>query len=499
MTLTTPTASDWEATFDSISDGVLLLDHGGRIVRLNRSAATTLGTSRGDAEGRRLRDVLDLADLDDPDLWTAPDNVRLEATTGTRWLELTFDPLGSAGTRQGTVVTISDVTERKQIDLALARALAQQHEAATELARASAAEQAYRQLLEAVVNEMPVGVIVAEAPSGRIVIDNAEMNRIMRGQAPSDGSLARVRPYRGFHADGRPYRPEEWPLTRSIADGETVRDEELDVERDDGERRAISVSSMPIRADDGAIVAAVATVSDITRRREAEHLRDAFIGVLSHELRTPITSIFGGSKVLLRDGPDIDESVRRDILQDLAEESERLNRMVENLLVLARVERGVPLSGQEPILLQRLLPRIVADEARQWPNLKLRLDVPEEVPTVAGDESFVDQVLRNLVSNAGKYGPSDGVVMIEVRTTADGREVEVVVLDEGLGIDEGEATRLFDLFFRSTTVANKTAGSGIGLFVSRHLVAGMGGRMWAKRRPGGGSEFGFSLPAYEVA
>jgi two-component system phosphate regulon sensor histidine kinase PhoR len=495
MTLTTPTASDWEATFDSISDGVLLLDVRGRIVRLNRAAAQTLGTSRPDAEGRRLREVLDLADLDDPDLWTGPDNVRLEATTGTRWLELTFDPLGSAGARQGTVVTISDVTERKQIDLALARALAQQQDAAAELARASAAEQSYRQLLEAVVTEMPVGVIVAEAPSGRIVIDNAEMNRIMRGQARSDGS----RPYRVFHRDGRPYRPEEWPLSRSIADGETVRDEELDVERDDGERGAISVSSMPIRADDGTIVAAVATVSDITRRREAEHLRDAFIGVLSHELRTPITSIFGGSKVLLRDGPEIDETVRRDILQGLAEESERLNRMVENLLVLARVERGVPLSGQEPILLQRLLPRIVADEARQWPNLNLRLNVPEETPTVAGDESFVDQVLRNLVSNAGKYGPADGVVTVEVRTTPDEREAEVVVLDQGIGIDEREASRLFDLFFRSSTVANKTAGSGIGLFVSRHLVAGMGGRMWAKSRPGGGSEFGFSLPAYEIA
>ena len=126
MTLTTRTASDWEATFDSISDGVLLLDAARRIVRLNRAAAKTLGTSRAEAEGSRLRDLLDLADLDDPDLWTGTDHVRLEATTGARWLELTFDPLGSAGARDGTVVTISDVTDRKQIDLALAKALQQQ-------------------------------------------------------------------------------------------------------------------------------------------------------------------------------------------------------------------------------------------------------------------------------------------------------------------------------------------------------------------------------------
>jgi signal transduction histidine kinase len=406
---------------------------------------------------------------------------------------------GPTGDRNGTVVVISDVTERKEMDLALAKALQQQGEATTELARASAAEQAYRKLLEAVVNEMPVGVIVADAPSGRIVIDNAEMGRIMHG-SPTTGSVARDRrSYRAFHDDGRPYRAEEWPLTRSAAAGETVREEELDVERDDGSRATISVSSMPIRAEDGRLVAAVATVNDITRRREAEDLRDAFIGVLSHELRTPITSIFGGSKVLLRDGPELDDGIRRGILQDLADESERLNRMVENLLVLARVERGVPLSGQEPILLQRVLPRIVAEEARQWPSLDLRLVVPDDVPTVAGDESFVDQVLRNLVSNAGKYGPTTGVVTIEVRIPDGAGEAQVAVLDEGEGIDEAEADRLFDLFFRSSIVANKTAGSGIGLFVSRHLVEGMGGRMWAKSRPEGGSEFGFSLPAYEVA
>ncbi|HET7473926.1 MAG TPA: ATP-binding protein [Candidatus Limnocylindrales bacterium] len=489
----------WQATFDSISDGVVLLDDDGRIVRLNRAAEEMLATSPVNAAGRRLRALIDLEDLDDPALITSSERVKLEATTGTRWLRLAFDPMTEpTGERTGTVAVISDITERKEMDLALAKALQQQHEASAELARASAAEQAYRKLLEAVVNEMPVGVIVADAPSGRIVIDNAEMGRIMsRTGDPSD--TASTRAYRAFHADGRPYRTDEWPLNRSAADGVTVRDEELDVEREDGSKATISVSSMPIRAEDGTIVAAVATVNDITKRREAEHLRDAFIGVLSHELRTPITSIFGGSKVLLRDGGEVDDTVRRGILQDLADESERLNRMVENLLVLARVERGVPLSGQEPILLQRLLPRIVNEEARQWPGLDLRLVVPDDVPTVAGDESYVDQVLRNLVSNAGKYGPTTGVVTIEVRIPDDGHEAEVAVLDEGAGIDESEAGRLFDLFFRSSAVSNKTAGSGIGLFVSRHLVEGMGGRMWARSRPEGGSEFGFSLPAYEVA
>lgn len=488
----------WQATFDSISDGVVLVDPDGRIVRVNAAAEQILATTSDASVGHRLRELLDLDDLDDPALLASPKRVGFEATTGTRWLRLTFDPMtGASGEREGTVVVLSDVTERREMDLVVAKALQQQQEAAAELARASAAEGAYRKLLEAVVNEMPVGVIVADAPSGRIVIDNAEMDRIMHGPAAS-GGRGDVRTYRGFHDDGRPYRPEEWPLTRSAAAGETIREEELDVERDDGTRATIAVSSMPIRAEDGTIVAAVATVIDITRRREAEHLRDAFIGVLSHELRTPITSIFGGSKVLLREDPEFDETVRKGILQDLADEAERLNRMVENLLVLARVERGVPLGGQEPILLQRLLPRIVGEEARQWPLMDLRLVVPDDLPTVAGDESYVDQVMRNLISNAGKYGPTTGVVTVEVRVPDDGHEVHVAVVDEGQGIDEAETGKFFELFFRSASVSHKTAGSGIGLFVSRHLVEGMGGRMWARSRREGGSEFGFSLPVYEV-
>src|SRR4051794_24980899 len=358
----TDVVSAWRATFESISDGVVLLDQAGRIVTLNGAAAALLATDPVVGEGKRLRELLDLPDLDDPGLLTNAERVAFEATTGVRWLRLTFDPMNADGHREGTVVTIADVTERKRVDLALADALRQQQQASHDLARASAAEQAFRQLLEAVVDEMPVGVVVTDASSGRPIIVNGEMGRILRREIvePEDIVEAFVRD--GHRGVGRSYHADDWPLARSVNEGETIRDEEIDIDRGDGTRGTISVSAMPIRAPDGTILAAVATVSDITRRREAETLRDAFIGVLSHELRTPITSIYGGSKVLLREGVELTPDVRQSVLEDLAGESERLNRMVENLLVLARVERGVTLSGREPVLLQQLLPRIVADE-----------------------------------------------------------------------------------------------------------------------------------------
>src|SRR3954452_785509 len=170
--------STWRSTFESISDGVVLLDLDGRVDALNRAAANLLDTDPAQSQGSRLRDLLDLPDLDDPALLTSAERVAFEATTGERWLRLTFDPMTDPGGRHGTVVTIADITERKRTDLALAEALRRQQQQSEELARASATEQAFRQLIEAVVDEMPIGVIVADATSNRALIANGEIGRI---------------------------------------------------------------------------------------------------------------------------------------------------------------------------------------------------------------------------------------------------------------------------------------------------------------------------------
>ena len=113
-------------------------------------------------------------------------------------------------------------------------------------------------------------------------------------------------------------------------------------------------------------LSSIAVLTDITDRLENDHLRDTFIGILSHELRTPVTAIYGGSQVLLGRGEKLDPAVSRELITDIAAESERLHRLIENLLVLARVERGEELIGGEPVLLQRVLPTIVERERAIW-------------------------------------------------------------------------------------------------------------------------------------
>jgi PAS domain S-box-containing protein len=236
----------------------------------------------------------------------------------------------------------------------------------------------------------------------------------------------------------------------------------------------------------------IGVVQDVTEQRRADELRDVFVGMLSHELRTPVTAIYGGSQVLRRD--HVDEETRRDIIGDIISESERLERLVENLLVLARAERHVDLAGREPVLLRPMLAHVIADKRRRWPGSRIEFEVEPGLPPVTGDEASIELVLRNLISNALKYGPPSGLV--HVRASRQGDAVAVRVTDEGPGLEPDQIDRLFELFYRSDGARRRAQGAGIGLYVVRALVESAEGRVWARNREEGGAEFGFELPAY---
>jgi signal transduction histidine kinase len=228
------------------------------------------------------------------------------------------------------------------------------------------------------------------------------------------------------------------------------------------------------------------------QEREAQELQDAFISVISHELRTPITTILAGSRLLRR--RTTRSPAVRDLAVDLESEADRLFRIVEDLLVLSRLERRSLSVAQEPVHLTHVVERIVLSEARRWPSTTFLAPDHAEIRVARGEETYVEQILRNLLSNAAKYAPAGSTVEVVVEDAEDG--VAVRVLDDGPGIARDEVEQLFTLFYRSPATAATAAGAGIGLFVSRRLVDEMGGRMWARPRTGGGSEFGFSLSPY---
>ena len=254
----------------------------------------------------------------------------------------------------------------------------------------------------------------------------------------------------------------------------------------------------------------VGTGQDITERRRLEDERDrlldeelrarefreAFVDVVSHELRTPITTILGLTEILARPGRSEDAATRTALLDDVRAEADRLHRLVEDLLVLSRVEHDRLEVEAEPIELRRLLERIVAWGSAELPSIEISLDLEPYLPIVAGEVTYVEQIVRNLLNNAAKYTPTGTKVVVSARTEDDG--IAIRVSDEGPGIPEGSVARAFELFYRDPTSARSVSGSGIGLFVCASLVRAMGGRIWARRRPEGGSEFGFTLHVIEA-
>ena len=238
----------------------------------------------------------------------------------------------------------------------------------------------------------------------------------------------------------------------------------------------------------------VAVISDVSWRHEADQIRDRFLGVLSHELRTPVTSIYGGTQLLLGRGERLDPETRAELLVSVAGEAERLQRMIENLVAMARIERGGDFGGVRPVLLDRIIKQLVEREKALWPEVTIKLVSNGPVQMVAADEEYLAQIMRNLLSNAAKYSGAGSTVEVSLEDAED--EVLVHVRDDGPGISEEDADRLFGLYFRSAKAAATAPGAGIGLFVCRELVATMGGRIWAKPLPGKGAEFGFSIPIY---
>jgi two-component system sensor histidine kinase KdpD len=256
--------------------------------------------------------------------------------------------------------------------------------------------------------------------------------------------------------------------------------------------RIVQVSAVPVRGDEGSVVAVVATLTDVTEARQSDAAREAFFGILSHEVKSPLAAVFGGVKVLELHGDGLEPGLRVELLRDVGSETERLYRLVENLLVLARVEARVPAFAAEPILLQHLVPRIVAHENARWPLAGFRVLTDPAPPTVVGEESGIEQALGNLLGNAAKYAGDQGP--IEVCVTGEDDGVAVRVLDVGPGLAPDAGDRLFHLFYRSADARKAAPGAGIGLFVAARLVESMGGRIWARQREDRGAEFGFWLP-----
>lgn len=289
-------------------------------------------------------------------------------------------------------------------------------------------------------------------------------------------------------------------MALALREDRPVRDQEMVVERPNGGRAHVLPYPTPLHDTAGRLVGAVNVLVDITelKRTQAEleeaiRAKDDFLGQVSHELRTPITQIAGNADVLRRRWRDISLDDQQASLGEIHNQTRRMQRLIENMMVLSRLERGVT-PDTEPHLVQRLIHDCIQQFKERFPATRVELTLPPDLPPVETSASTVDQVIWNLLTNAQKYGPGQGP--IEVTACAGEGYVEVRVLDHGPGVPEQDMARIFEPYFRSSNTPEHAAGIGLGLSVCKQLLETQGGELWAARRPDGpGMEFGLRLPA----
>ena len=236
--------------------------------------------------------------------------------------------------------------------------------------------------------------------------------------------------------------------------------------------------------------------TDIEQARvlsETERLRSALLSSVSHDLRTPLVSIIGSATGLAsRDGA-LSSGDRAQLVQTILEESERLNRFVQNLLDMTRLGYGALQLNREWVDLREIVGRALRQMAGPLASLKVEVQISEDTPVLHVDPILIEQVLVNILDNAAKYSPPDG--RIEVAAAMDGEQVRVGVSDEGPGIPPEARDTVFDVFYRVRAGDKQAAGTGLGLSICRGLIEAHGGRIEALPGSGGrGTTIAFWLP-----
>ena len=226
-------------------------------------------------------------------------------------------------------------------------------------------------------------------------------------------------------------------------------------------------------------------------QRQTEKLQTALLNSISHDLRTPLVSITGSLTALLDSDSGLDDATRKELLETAFEESDRLNRLVINLLDMTRMEAGALRISRKPCELRDVLGVSLEQLKEKIGPRNIRIDIPRDFPEVSMDFSFVMKVFFNLIDNALKYSPVD--TPIDIRATAFKDKVRIEVKDQGISIPKGDLKRIFEKFYRVER-PQKISGTGLGLSICKGIIEAHGGQITAENNLDRGATFIITIP-----
>ena len=368
---------------------------------------------------------------------------------------------------------------------------ASQAAAAIGNARAHRSEQRARKDLEALVETSPVGVVVFDGRSGRMVSYNREARRIAESLRtpgrPLEELLGIVVCRR---ADGREVSLAEFPLAQQFASPETVRSEEVVLSVPDGRSVRMLINATPIEAEGPVPGSVVVTMQDLAPLDEIERMRTEFLGLVSHELRTPLTAIKGSAVTLLEEPAGLDRAEMREFHRVIVEQADQMRGLIADLLDSGRIDSGTLSVSAEPSAVADLVEGARSAFLSGGSRHSIVVDLADGLPAVMADRHRVVQVLNNLLANAARHTRESAV--IRVAAVHDAQHVAISVADDGEGV---EPDLLPHLFRKHVGGASGTVSHGLGLAICKGLVEAHGGRIRAASDgPGQGTTITFTIP-----
>jgi len=333
-----------------------------------------------------------------------------------------------------------------------------------------------RARMEAILASMVEGVLVVDG-QGRLQLVNEAARHMLKL-----GSEASGRPY--VEAIRHPGIVQQ--LGRALA-GEPVEGLEFSLPAERS-RTLVSRVAPVVAAGRGAVL----VLHDITDLRKADQIRRDFVANVSHELRTPLTAVKGYVEALM-DEPD-DEEARQRFLEIIHRHAARMERLVQELLRLARLDAGQEAVEYAPCDVQAVVSSVLADfePAIAEKHQRAEATVAPDARALVVDPAKMHDILRNLIENAVNYTPDGGAITVAAAIEGD-RHV-LTVRDTGPGLPEDDLTRVFERFYRVDKSRARPGGTGLGLAIVKHLVQVMGGTVTAANQPGGGAVFTVRLP-----
>jgi PAS domain S-box-containing protein len=377
---------------------------------------------------------------------------------------------------------------------------------------ASTSTEARLAFLQHVLDALPSSVYLVYGPQARLLLANRAASLVWGAPWPLDQPMQEFLSHHQialFDPQGRPLPPEQYATLRATQQGETVIQHEETIRRSDGSTLPVLVNAVILsvqppwkkatREDGQQERVALVMHQEVTALKEAEALKDEFVGIAAHELRTPLAALKGFADMLLSQtrrgrGAALAEW-QQEALEEIEQATGRLVTLTEDLLDVTRLQAGRLQLQCMPMDLRAVVRRVAGQMQQTTTRHQVQVQVPAQPVVAEADLERLEQVLTNLIGNAIKYSPQGGPVLMTLEADLQERKACLSIADRGIGIPRHQHAQIFGRFMRADNARTwGIGGTGLGLYLCRELIERHGGRLWFASEERKGSTFSFTLP-----